>query len=209
MSWLALTVVVTLGATPEATQLARGKALFAQRCAVCHGEGGKGDGVTASALKPPPADLTAARFDASYLEHVMWQGVPGTSMPAQQDLTPVDRAALVKWVSSLAPAAPEAGAAPMVALGRDLYEIRCAACHGIGGGGNGIARSRFVRPPADFTRKQPTRARVIQVLEKGIAGTAMTPMRRLLTDAELEAMLAYVQSTYGTGAAVGVPPRGP
>jgi mono/diheme cytochrome c family protein len=37
----------------------RGKELFSEYCASCHGVSGKGDGPAASALKIPPADLTA------------------------------------------------------------------------------------------------------------------------------------------------------
>jgi mono/diheme cytochrome c family protein len=47
------------GTEPENEALvAGGKDLFLRRCASCHGESGKGDGPTASALKNPPADLT-------------------------------------------------------------------------------------------------------------------------------------------------------
>jgi mono/diheme cytochrome c family protein len=37
----------------------RGKKVFSEYCASCHGISGKGDGPAASALKIPPADLTA------------------------------------------------------------------------------------------------------------------------------------------------------
>jgi mono/diheme cytochrome c family protein len=43
------------GETSQAVE--RGAAAFAQRCAVCHGAGGAGDGPAAAALDPPPADL--------------------------------------------------------------------------------------------------------------------------------------------------------
>jgi len=36
----------------------KGKALFAQNCAACHGTAGKGDGAAAAALNPKPRDLT-------------------------------------------------------------------------------------------------------------------------------------------------------
>ncbi len=38
--------------------IARGEAIYNTHCALCHGEKGKGDGVTASTLNPRPADLT-------------------------------------------------------------------------------------------------------------------------------------------------------
>jgi mono/diheme cytochrome c family protein len=42
--------------------LAAGKNIYAQLCAVCHGNKGAGDGVTAAALQPKPADFTTAAF---------------------------------------------------------------------------------------------------------------------------------------------------
>lgn len=40
------------------TAVERGKGTFRQSCAVCHGEGGNGKGMAASALEPRPTDLT-------------------------------------------------------------------------------------------------------------------------------------------------------
>lgn len=42
--------------------LAAGNNIYSQLCAVCHGNKGAGDGVTAAALQPKPADFTTAAF---------------------------------------------------------------------------------------------------------------------------------------------------
>jgi mono/diheme cytochrome c family protein len=54
----------------------QGKHLFAQYCATCHGDEGKGDGQNASNLTPPPPDLTTSKNarDAASLRRVIAQG---------------------------------------------------------------------------------------------------------------------------------------
>jgi mono/diheme cytochrome c family protein len=54
----------------------QGRHLFAQYCATCHGDEGRGDGQNASNLDPAPPDLTAAKSgrDAAYLTTVIAQG---------------------------------------------------------------------------------------------------------------------------------------
>jgi mono/diheme cytochrome c family protein len=54
----------------------QGKHLFAQYCATCHGDEGKGDGQNASNLNPQPPDLTTSKNvrDAAYLRRVVAQG---------------------------------------------------------------------------------------------------------------------------------------
>lgn len=42
----------------QPTSPVSGKAMFTEYCAVCHGNGGRGDGPAAAALKKRPADLT-------------------------------------------------------------------------------------------------------------------------------------------------------
>ena len=39
-----------------------GRQIFAQLCSVCHGKVGAGDGITAAALNPKPANLTSVAF---------------------------------------------------------------------------------------------------------------------------------------------------
>jgi len=43
----------------------KGESLFQQKCMICHGAGGKGDGPAAAALTKPPADFNKPEF---------WQG---------------------------------------------------------------------------------------------------------------------------------------
>ncbi len=202
LSWL------LLAAPGGPVELARGEALFAERCAVCHGKGGAGDGDVAGALSPAPADLTRARFAPERLAQVLRDGVPGTAMPAQPALSPADRDALVAYVRTLGPReAPPLAPAGARARGAELFAIRCAACHGAQADGRGPSASRLGRPPTDFTRKQPTPARVADVLTRGVPGTAMTPMRRLLTDADVDALAAYITSMFGRDEATGTPPE--
>jgi mono/diheme cytochrome c family protein len=43
---------------PSGQSIERGRTLFSQHCAACHGAGGRGDGPAAVALRNPPEDLT-------------------------------------------------------------------------------------------------------------------------------------------------------
>ena len=46
------------GCTPQPVQEVSGRALYAENCAVCHGDGGRGDGPAAAGMTSPPEDLT-------------------------------------------------------------------------------------------------------------------------------------------------------
>ncbi len=62
-----------------------GEEMYAAYCAVCHGKEGKGDGPAASALKPPPTDLTtlAKRNNGTFpADHVNSVLRFGTETPA-------------------------------------------------------------------------------------------------------------------------------
>ena len=79
----AMAVSATLG-DPEA-----GKLIYEQRCAVCHGPQGQGDGPEAPFLSPRPGSLvsagTSVKSDADLLA-VIANGKPRTAMPAWKDL---------------------------------------------------------------------------------------------------------------------------
>ncbi len=84
-----------------AENMARGKLLFQQICAACHGTLGNGKSAAAT-LAPPPTNLTREQPDPDYIMQVIRDGVPGTAMPAMQNqLSESDRAGLAAYVHSL------------------------------------------------------------------------------------------------------------
>jgi mono/diheme cytochrome c family protein len=56
---LALIVACATVDMPEAVE---GQIVYDQNCALCHGPGGRGDGLMAARMTPPPPDLTRITF---------------------------------------------------------------------------------------------------------------------------------------------------
>jgi len=96
--------------TPEG--LERGRQLFAQACASCHGPQGRGDGRQAmtdnSGVPVKPRDLTAGVFKGSSestdLYHRIVAGLPGSPMPSYAGVYPDEQLwDLIHYVQSLVP----------------------------------------------------------------------------------------------------------
>jgi len=108
-----LSMCLPLLATQSAfgADIEKGKTLFAQRCAMCHGDKGEGNGPLAATMPEgqKPRNLTAggnkyATDDAKLTELLQKGGAAlGLSvlMPGQSDLKPADLADLVAFVNSL------------------------------------------------------------------------------------------------------------
>jgi mono/diheme cytochrome c family protein len=80
---------------PTPDSLARGRLVYTERCVLCHGEDGRGDGPGVPALSPPPPDfrlhLGAGHTDGEWFDWVS-NGVPGTAMPGYRaELSTDDR----------------------------------------------------------------------------------------------------------------------
>jgi mono/diheme cytochrome c family protein len=86
----------------DALSLARGKALFVERCACCHGPAGHGGGPV-SKFFPPAPDLSYATVQArsdGFLYATI--AIGGRAMPPQgEGLTPGDRWDLVNYVRQI------------------------------------------------------------------------------------------------------------
>ena len=59
-TWTSLVMVAAVAGCMQAEmpEAPEGQALYAENCAMCHGAGGKGDGVLADGLATRPSDLT-------------------------------------------------------------------------------------------------------------------------------------------------------
>jgi len=200
-------------------QIELGAALFAENCAVCHGDDGQGR-VGATLAK----DWPSIRPDL-HLRAVITNGVPGSAMPpwSQGNGGPLDEAkidALVAYISSwetggsrsipaASTLAPRSGITPVPGIEGDpnngalLFERNCAVCHGQNGEGRiGATLAK------DWSSIRPD-LRIRTTIAEGIAGTAMPAWSQAyggpLAADEIEDLVAYVASLKPTQTQPGMP----
>lgn len=118
-------------------------------------------------------------------------------MPAWGDLSRDELQGVAAFVSSLGPAvAPPTSEAILLQSGAAVFATHCATCHGSQGGGNGVMAGVLRPVPPNFHELQPSAALARQAIREGVPGTAM-PAWPNLTEAEVNAVAAFVRSLYG------------
>lgn len=226
-TWLIALLVAVLAA--PASAVAEIAALYRDRCAVCHGSEGRGDGPAAAMLSPRPRDFTAGIYKfrstptgalptAADIAATIGDGLRGTSMPGFRDLlSPVQIDALARHVLAMAPNRAGAGRplpeplAPSdtrLERGATLYrELGCGECHGDDGRGGVAVRAAAPgapTPAADLTMPWTFRrgqtGQVAMRLLTGIDGSAMPSYEGSITPADALAVEAYVRSLARTPA---------
>jgi cytochrome c oxidase cbb3-type subunit 2 len=110
-------------------------------------------------------------------------------------------AAAVATATSWAHAAGAGGAA----RGVRVYELYCATCHGAAGNGAGPTAARYGSPlPRDFTLgtykfrstasgKLPLRKDLVRTVSRGLKGTVMPAWQDVLSPADIDAVIRYVE----------------
>jgi mono/diheme cytochrome c family protein len=150
--------------------------------------------------------------------------------PATRGVPPEARAAVQAWMDGATPDGDPARPRPAVdrallALGAEVYRLRCIPCHGVNGNGRGIHASRLSVPARDFTQgvfelrstptgTLPTDLDLFRTVGRGVHGSAMIPWSWLRED-ERWAVVEHVKSfsprfaEEGAGEALEVPPAPP
>jgi mono/diheme cytochrome c family protein len=83
--------------------LKKGKKLYAQNCAICHGDKGKGDGIAGAALKPKPANFTLESIQSQSDGAIFWKLTAGRSPMAayKEILSEEQRWQLITYIRTL------------------------------------------------------------------------------------------------------------
>jgi mono/diheme cytochrome c family protein len=199
------TPVPTLGALfpAAAPDAVNGAAIYAEKCAPCHGPTGLGDGPQASVLPVAVPALgrpeVARRASPAQWFTVVTQGNLTNFMPGFASLSDQERWDVVAYAHSLSTSPAE------VEAGRAVYEANCALCHGPNGKS---------APTADLTNLQWLASRSLDEwaasVSKGMA-PAMPAFEGKLADADIYASLAYARTFAYTApvAASGAEQAGP
>jgi mono/diheme cytochrome c family protein len=104
ITWAAAVSLLT-AAPPSPSPTDQGRRIYEQHCLVCHGPGGRGDGVTAPFLSPRPGNLvsaaTSAKSDKDLLK-IIANGRARTAMPAWKDqLSEEEQREVLRFIRSL------------------------------------------------------------------------------------------------------------
>ncbi len=187
-----------------------GRQIYTQSCALCHGADGRGTDLGRN-MYPPAMDLNSPHVQHWTDADLFWivqNGVRLTGMPSwKSSLTETDTWKLVHFIHSLPglnvearlatpPAAPPTKPpAELIAYGKTLYRQEgCFMCHQLEGEGGKVGPDLSV---------EGTRGRTKEWLighfkdpPKYVSGSIMPPFKNL-TDAQLEALTAFLQHQMG------------
>ncbi len=172
-----LYIFSTAGEKPAAESggepsVARGKELYFDKCANCHGETGKGDGPAAASSSPRPRKFHKGQYKFRStpfgkiptdqdLFNMLRRKYPGTTMPDWSHLSETDRWSLVLYLKTLSkkfqrfidkgkkhkivsvPEPPPFNLDSLTA-GKELYMMNCSGCHGVKGRSDGTSTKKIV-----------------------------------------------------------------
>lgn len=172
---------------------ANGLAVFADRCANCHGATGAGDGELSAQLVKAPAHLNDPAFRETAVPGTLFDtitnGILESGMPpfGPASSNPLDAA--TRW-DMVAAVYSFSTPAESIAMGQAVYEINCAACHGETGLGDGPDAAAEAEG-LDLTRLEYWFSRSNEMVLADLSGSAIAEHTYELSEAELVAVVDY------------------
>lgn len=194
-----------------APQTTDGATIFRLTCSVCHGERGDARSFAAEQLNPKPRNFTdplvARTLTRERMLEAVRHGRPESAMAAfGEQLSEAQIESVVDYVRSTfmrpggAPAEPRSPPDDAFRRGRAVYEGHCYMCHGYSGNARTLAALALQPPPRDFTDARQmeglTRAAMAQAVRKGKPGTAMQPFEGILSAAEVDSVVAFIERAF-------------
>jgi len=182
------------GAAKPNPFVARGKNLYGELCALCHGEHGEGYKADNAPSLVNPTFL--ASVPPAFLRNSIVRGRPGTAMAGYGRIVggPLDDGAVDAVMAYLRQGAPHRVATPPpgrgdVGHGKALYETNCQSCHG-----TPAKRGEAVHlgNGAFLAASNPGFLRYAIV--EGRPGTKMEPWKGKLDDGQIADVVAYIES---------------
>ncbi|QDU62826.1 hypothetical protein Pan216_36970 [Planctomycetes bacterium Pan216] len=183
----------------------KGREVYLEHCGGCHGSQGRGDGPAATALLPPPRNLTSAHFSTASLSDSLWRGRPGSSMPGWHKLPSVELQALIIYVQSLevaGDASPELKGEDLERA-KSLYLRHCQQCHGARGEGPAGFATNLAPAPTRFQWIRPNRESAETTIANGVPGSAMPAWNEKLDASERSLLARYLRAFFQPGRSSG------
>jgi cbb3-type cytochrome c oxidase subunit III len=165
-----------------------GEALFAERCASCHGPGAVG------ASAPRLAGVVAAKYPNIEIQIAIVASGKG-SMPAfGTDLTPAEIRSVVNYTRSVGTdgSAGSGDSAGQPVDAAEVYRVTCSGCHDDDGRGSYANGVSFV--DGAMVRAYPDANEQIKVVAKGKGG--MEGFEGKLTPEEIAAVVEYTRTHF-------------
>ena len=187
----------------------RGKVVYDQHCAVCHGAQGRADTPVGRLLKPRPRNFSdpieMARVSADRAYRAIKEGRTGTAMSAwRQVLTEMEVGDVIDYIRSLTAASKMPPLSPerlSLEVGRRIYVRDCASCHGADGRAD-VDAARILNPPPrnlvdPIGMARLDDGRVYLAIHRGRPGTAMGGWGELLAPIEIIDVMRYIRTLVG------------
>lgn len=189
----------------------QGKAIYAEKCAPCHGQTGMGDGPQAVDLPNPVPVLGRSELkrDArplDWFEMVSKGNLERFMPPFEGSLSDRQRWDVVAYVFTLGVSET------MLKQGQELYQAQCQSCHGEKGRGDGPQAAALERRVPNW--RDPTRLvqwsnqQLWEVISNG-AEPDMPAFQDNLDEAQRWALAAYVRQLSFENSAVEGPAQSP